>query len=412
MSVTAEPVAFKEAIDYFRQKVNLPTDAWTDVWEETHTKAFVVAGANKAAIVEDFRSAIFKAVSDGTSLEEFRKDFDKIVDDHGWSYKGKRGWRTRVIYHTNLRSSYMAGKWAQIERVKALRPYLIYDAVNDGKTRPKHREWDGLVYPVDHQFWVIHFPSNGFFCRCTVRSLSARDVKQMGLSVSSAMPPDPMVYHSIQTPHGMMEVQTPAGIDPGFAFNVGKNRLTGVTPPPAPKGKPKGGNGPSATKPMPKPRFVTSERLLPEKGMSEEDYAKAFLKEFGADIGKPALFKDKVGEGLPLSEELFKQMDGSWKITKAGREPYLKYLAENIMDPDEIWFDWEHLATGQWRLRRRYITRFDMEGKQLSGLSVFEVMRDGWREVTTFVPRTGKKADAQDKYLEKQRKGKLVYRKK
>ena len=38
-------------------------------------------------------------------------------------------------------------------------PYLMYDAVNDSRTRPQHLEWDGLVLPVDHSFWKTHRPA-------------------------------------------------------------------------------------------------------------------------------------------------------------------------------------------------------------------------------------------------------------
>jgi hypothetical protein len=38
----------------------------------------------------DFRVAVEKAIAEGTTLQEFRKDFDAIVATHGWSYKGSR----------------------------------------------------------------------------------------------------------------------------------------------------------------------------------------------------------------------------------------------------------------------------------------------------------------------------------
>ncbi len=38
----------------------------------------------------DFRAAVDKAISQGTTLAEFRKDFDTIVAKYGWSYNGSR----------------------------------------------------------------------------------------------------------------------------------------------------------------------------------------------------------------------------------------------------------------------------------------------------------------------------------
>ena len=40
-------------------------------------------------------------------------------------------------------------------------PYLMYDAVNDSRTRrPQHLEWDGLILPIDHPFWQTHGSPN------------------------------------------------------------------------------------------------------------------------------------------------------------------------------------------------------------------------------------------------------------
>ena len=119
-------LSFSEQIEFFRRKVNLPTHGWTDIWQSAHDHAFVVAGANRAEIVVDFRDAIDKAIAGGTTLEEFRKDFDTIVKKHGWSYNGSRGWRSRIIYETNLRTSYAAGIYAQLKASTKAFPYWQY----------------------------------------------------------------------------------------------------------------------------------------------------------------------------------------------------------------------------------------------------------------------------------------------
>lgn len=110
MALRATSLPFAEQNQFFRRKLNLPTNAWTDIYTREHDYAFVVAGANRDDLVQDFRQAVEKAIADGTTLEEFRRDFDRIVAKYGWSYRGGRNWRSRVIYETNMRSSYMAGR--------------------------------------------------------------------------------------------------------------------------------------------------------------------------------------------------------------------------------------------------------------------------------------------------------------
>lgn len=139
MAVSATSLPFREQNEFFRRKLNLPTNAWTDVYTREHDYAFVVAGANRDDLVQDFRAAVQKVIDDGGTLEAFRKDFDRVVAKHGWSYKGGRNWRSRVIYETNLRSSYMAGRYEQLMAVREARPYWQYihsDAVEH--PRPLH----------------------------------------------------------------------------------------------------------------------------------------------------------------------------------------------------------------------------------------------------------------------------------
>lgn len=210
-----------EAIDFLRKKLNVPTARWTDLWQHQHSVAFTVAGAQSKALVSDFHDAVNKAIGEGRTLEDFRKDFDRIVEDHGWSYNGSRNWRSKVIFETNLRTAYAAGKWEQIQRVKQSRPYLRYVAVMDNRTREEHRGWHDMVLPADDPFWQTHFPPNGWNCRCTVQSLNERDLERYGLSVSPAAPPIEMVERVIRTADGPRTVLVPKGIDPGFAYRPG-----------------------------------------------------------------------------------------------------------------------------------------------------------------------------------------------
>lgn len=211
-------VPFQEAIDFFRGKLNLPTDTWTDIWQQQHQVAFVVAGARNMAMLADFREAVEKAIAQGTTKAEFQREFVSIANRYGWSYRGSPGWRSGVIFNTNLRTSYAAGRWAQIERLKEARPYIRYSAVLDGRTRPLHRAWHGTILPVGHVWWSTHYPPNGWNCRCTVISVSEDDLARNGWKVSA--PPGGGTVRREVPGRGIIEV--PEGIDPGFGYNPGQ----------------------------------------------------------------------------------------------------------------------------------------------------------------------------------------------
>ncbi|GHT87948.1 hypothetical protein AGMMS49960_05580 [Betaproteobacteria bacterium] len=172
---------FAEQLEFFRGKVPLDTEHWDDIWQDAHDKSFIVAGA-KGDLLADLMGAVDKSIAKGTGLDEFRKDFRQLVAKHGWTgWTGEgtpagEAWRTRVIWETNLRTSYMAGRYAQLTDpdLLARRPYWKYihsEAVTN--PRPQHLAWSGLVLRHDHPFWQTHFPPNGFGCQCRVTSVRA-----------------------------------------------------------------------------------------------------------------------------------------------------------------------------------------------------------------------------------------------
>lgn len=217
---------FKQQIAFFRQKTNVLTDSWLDLWEAQHDNGFMVAGANRIDLLADFRQAVRAAIEDGETLAQFRARFDSIVAKHGWDYNGGRNWRSRIIYETNLRQSYNAGRWHQEQQLKTLRPWKQYkhsDAVEH--PRPVHQSWDGKVWHVDDPVWKVIHPQNGWGCQCYTQLLNDRDLKKLG----KAGPDAPLQLQWVdvmvgqRSPGGPRLVRTVEGIDPGFAYAPGSS---------------------------------------------------------------------------------------------------------------------------------------------------------------------------------------------
>lgn len=219
-------LSFAEQIAFFRQKKNALTESFLDVWEAQHDVSFMVAGANRDDLLADFREAVRAAIDEGGTLADFRRDFDTIVARYGWQYNGGRNWRSRVIYETNLRQSYNAGRWAQLQAVTATRPWWRYrhsDAVQH--PRPLHEAKDGLVLHWTDPFWGYWFPANGWGCQCSVDALSDRDLQRLGKAGPDKAPPIDLrpVLIGQRSPGGPRIVMTPNGIDPGFGYAPGAN---------------------------------------------------------------------------------------------------------------------------------------------------------------------------------------------
>ena len=213
---------FQEQVDFFRQKINLPTERWDDVFKSAHDRAFVVAGATKADLLDSFRSEVDRAIEQGKSLQWFRGEFDRIVQQHGWtgwtgegSKKG-RDWRTRIIYQTNMSTSYAAGRWQQLNDpdLLKLKPYFTYRHADGVRhPRPHHVSWNGTTLPHDDPFWQTHFAPNGWLCHCRIESSSARDYKDAQAEGKAVKPEN---WDKIDPKTG-----EPVGIDKGFAYAPG-----------------------------------------------------------------------------------------------------------------------------------------------------------------------------------------------
>lgn len=397
---------FKEQIEFFRRKINIPTNSYADIYNNEHDYAFVVAGANRNALLNDFRAAIDKAISQGTTLDEFRQDFAEIVEKHGWSYNGSFNWRSRVIYETNLNSSYQAGRYQQLRDAQF--PYMEY-LHSDYVEHPRelHQSWNHLVLNFNDPWWDSHFPPNGYGCQCRVRGRTKGDLKRMGKDGPDTAPTINWVDRAIgENSDNPRIVRVPEGIDPSFEHIPGQTRLDTFVPNPLDSDPTLKLGVPSvkAVDEWPSIREVSKNRLL-EKGLTEEDYATIFLNQFGATLTNPAIFRDVAGEALVIGKQLFTvSKTGELKVTKRGHEQFLLLLADSLKLPDEIWTRMEYFDHLQKSVvRRRYISRIRIDGEDKPMLAIFEVGDDGWLGVTTFAP------DNPD-YLEQLRVGIRVFK--
>jgi hypothetical protein len=213
---------FKEAVAAFRLRLGnlVPTAKWDDLWQDQHDRAFMVAGATKADLLADLAAAVDKAISQGTSLEEFRRDFRRIVEErgwHGWTGEGTKAgeaWRTRVIYRTNMRTSYAAGRMAQL--VEGGFSLWVYRHGGSVEPRIIHLGWDGLVLPPDHPFWATHAPPNGWGCSCyVVGARSFAGAQRLGGQPGKPLPDG---WQKLDPKTG-----APVGIDKGWAYAPGRS---------------------------------------------------------------------------------------------------------------------------------------------------------------------------------------------
>lgn len=287
---------FDAQVNFFKQKLNLPSEHYDDILKEAHDRAFIVAGATKADLLNDFHTAIEKSIRDGKSIQWFRKEFDSIVQKHGWEgwtgsdSQAGRDWRTRVIYQTNLSSSYAAGRYSQLTDPDLLksRPYWKYihnDTVQH--PRPLHQSWSGTVLRYDDPWWKTHFCPNGWGCRCRITAVRASEFKDLPA-------PDDGTY-TVTDRFGNKHV-LPAGIDYGWDYAPGASVSSQLT------------------------TFVESKaKSLPGKIASD------FIKELTPILNKPsvsdALILSKSGPVKNTTLTVLKEIDSLHSIGQLPKIP-------------------------------------------------------------------------------------------
>lgn len=183
-------VKFVEAIEWSRRRVALLPDDYYSQEGIARARTFTVSGLNSLSEIEVVLGSLQKALERGIAF----KQWQELVKFESFSLLCQN--QKERIFRTFLMLAYSAGRWEQQNR-STLRRYLMYNAVNDARTRPTHRALDGVIRQIDDPFWKTHYPINGVSCRCSVISLTekqaeeySKDGKGLNQVITAEMIPD------------------------------------------------------------------------------------------------------------------------------------------------------------------------------------------------------------------------------
>lgn len=166
-------------LSFFQKKEIRPSGTWTDVWQEEHNKAFVVANVAQADYLQELYAAVEKAIREGIPFSQFKKEIKKLPED--W-----KKMRLPTIYNTNLNVAYSRGRYESMIANKERRPFWRYKCQMLPTSRESHKALNGKVFSADDPIWQTLFPPNGWGCKCEVEPLTAADVKSENLKVEKS----------------------------------------------------------------------------------------------------------------------------------------------------------------------------------------------------------------------------------
>lgn len=249
----AGPSLPETAIRCLGSKGLKPSGYWAEVWDEEHALADTVSRMARDDLLVAIYSMLMGALNEGVTQAGFAAALTSGLAERGWAPPpAGSGVPARLarIYDSNLRVARMAGQWEHIRQHQSEMPYLLYQVGPSPVRWEPHRHWEGLILPVDDEFWEYACPPNGFGCKCRVLQLTSAEadrlehdgiagnnrqtIEPMGagaseertIRVSRERPPRRVVDWTI--PSTGKTTRVTIGIDPGWDYHPGRERPAGV----------------------------------------------------------------------------------------------------------------------------------------------------------------------------------------
>ncbi|MCK5641779.1 MAG: minor capsid protein [Gammaproteobacteria bacterium] len=119
------------------------------------------SGAKTADEVQTLSKATFNPDGTKKAFKEFA-EVGRTIDD---TYN--KTW-LKTEQSMAFKQAQTVDQWERTQEQKDVLPNLQYQTVNDGRVRPEHAAWDGIIKPVDDEFWDTHMTPNDWGCRCRV----------------------------------------------------------------------------------------------------------------------------------------------------------------------------------------------------------------------------------------------------
>lgn len=376
--------AYEQAVEYFRQKINLPTKTWKDLEGSMHTRAFVVAGAMREDILLDFRSAVERAIANGDSLQDFRNNFYDIAKkwraaDPSFDAKMEKpkygAWRSKVIYQTNMVTAAAAAQERQARAMPDVFTHAKYICQMLPGSREEHKAWNGIVLPLNDPWWEKHSPPNGFGCLCEKEFISKYemdrgDEKETVRTKENKLDPNDTTNIGANWDYSIASADMGAYMTKAQREELKKRKndwveieLNGKT-----------SSSPKDNTPLP---VIENKKFAPDKSITKENFTDKMSEAIGLPKGKDAKVSipfenQKTGfhyETIIKREHIedFVNHITDGNRAKQHRERLLPMFLETLKNPAEIRVQYlKSTGTNKRAIRTAFYNRFKVDGEEFT----------------------------------------------
>lgn len=180
ISIKATP---EEAIAWAEARgVELPADYYETLTAEARRASFTVTGMAMIDQIQRVLDSLTEATKQGQTIRDWRKaQSDELY--------GLPRHRQELIFRNAVQTNYGAGREERQSANARKRPFLMWDAINDSRTRPEHKAMDGFIAPIDSPVWRVWRCPAGHNCRCSRIALTEAQAVRRGYKVGNQ--PDP-----------------------------------------------------------------------------------------------------------------------------------------------------------------------------------------------------------------------------
>ncbi len=341
------------------------------------SEAFIVAGILAEESLNQLKKEAELAISKGITFADFRQNI-KLK-----GFEPDNPYYLRTNFNTAINNAYLAGQYNQSMQNIDILPYFRYVAIMDDRTRDEHAALHGTIKRKDDPFWDTYFPPNGWNCRCSVEELTEKEAKSDPMFKKE--PPLIPIDHIWQKNTGKdktiwgkwLDCNSPKNLSNLFFLNSHcPDKYTKTYKDYKLKD----------WKDLPENRL---KKLLNTDNLTKEQ----LLAEYEKYLNNRTI-KDVLNIPVKLLKSKSNKFKKGYSIKEIrNRFKYLYHIDDVIQNPDEIWFYLDHK-------RYKYLKKYK------KNIVILIDFVDGQMEYFNIF------ISSSDKYIDKQRKGFLVYRKK
>jgi hypothetical protein len=218
--MTEDPGAFLEAVEAFTARRVVTREEADTLEGYARERVWWISGVAQMDVVNDAHASLIKAMEEGVSFDDWKKDFGPKLEE-AWGHED--GHRLVTVYRNATHFAYAAGRERQMmdPDVLDLRPYHEFVAVEDLAECSICAACDGVTLPAGHPWWATHSPLMHHACRCQKVSRRAKTALTSGVTevppevtagdgfglrpdvsmppkpVERATPPDPVIHREL-----------------------------------------------------------------------------------------------------------------------------------------------------------------------------------------------------------------------